>query len=258
MRSRGFPLLILQKNTHNRVNPLYFPESTSLAVLNVAALGMATGRVRVGWSKNPPATAPAKCDQTRPRPHPRVESRTRTHRVSGGFRVPVGFRVADGRPPATSARLGSRSRSVRRGQPSAEAPLLERAARSALSRSSSGRPACGEVSRSYTAPARGEVSRSSSLQRPSNARRGQHSAEAKRADAAGALGCWDFGTSVAVAVGTWVRLGCWPTGIYGGRWAAAASKRGRERLLGPRRGCGCEQERQRAAGGCWDWDLGGD
>jgi hypothetical protein len=88
---------------------------------------MATGRVRVGWSKNPPATAPAKCDQTRLWPHPRVESRTRTHthRVSGGFRVPVGFGrvlvrawapapiasgevvsggVADGRPPATSAR----------------------------------------------------------------------------------------------------------------------------------------------------------
>jgi hypothetical protein len=48
---------------------------------------MATGRVRVGWGKNPPTTAPTKCDQTRPRPHPRVESRTRTHRVSGPRRV---------------------------------------------------------------------------------------------------------------------------------------------------------------------------
>jgi hypothetical protein len=54
---------------------------------------MATGRVRVGWSKNPPATAPVKCDQTRSRSHPRVESRTHTHRVSGGFRVPVGFSI---------------------------------------------------------------------------------------------------------------------------------------------------------------------
>jgi hypothetical protein len=61
--------------------------------LRCSWLGMATGRVRVGWSKNPPATVPAKCDQTRLRPHPWVESRTRTHRVSGGFRVPVGFSI---------------------------------------------------------------------------------------------------------------------------------------------------------------------
>lgn len=54
---------------------------------------MAMGRVRIGYGKYPPATIPAGITHTRPRLYPRVGfcTRARTHRVSGGYRIPVGI-----------------------------------------------------------------------------------------------------------------------------------------------------------------------
>jgi hypothetical protein len=48
---------------------------------------MATGRVRGGLTKNPPRPKMLMGEN----PHPWVETCTRTRRVSGRFRVPVGF-----------------------------------------------------------------------------------------------------------------------------------------------------------------------
>jgi hypothetical protein len=64
-----------------------FPFAVSLT------LGMAMGRVRVGYSKYPPATIPAGITHTRPRLYPRVGFYThaRIHRVSGGYRIPAGI-----------------------------------------------------------------------------------------------------------------------------------------------------------------------
>jgi hypothetical protein len=54
---------------------------------------MAMGRVRIGYGKYPPATIPAGITHTRPRLYPRVGfcTRAHTHRVSGGYRIPVGI-----------------------------------------------------------------------------------------------------------------------------------------------------------------------
>jgi hypothetical protein len=56
-------------------------------------VGMAMGRVRIGYGKYPPAIIPAGITHTRPRLYPRVEicTRARTHRVSGGYRIPAGI-----------------------------------------------------------------------------------------------------------------------------------------------------------------------
>jgi hypothetical protein len=56
-------------------------------------LEMAMGRVRIGYGKYPPATIPAGITHTRPRLYPRVGfcTRARTHRVSGGYRIPAGI-----------------------------------------------------------------------------------------------------------------------------------------------------------------------
>jgi hypothetical protein len=53
----------------------------------LAEIGMAMGRVRIGYGKYPPATIPAGITHTRPRLYPRVGfcTRARTHRVSGGY-----------------------------------------------------------------------------------------------------------------------------------------------------------------------------
>jgi hypothetical protein len=55
-------------------------------------VGMATGQVRGGFDKNPPAATPTAPVQTRPWPQPRVN----THRVSGGFQVTRGFEQSGG------------------------------------------------------------------------------------------------------------------------------------------------------------------
>jgi hypothetical protein len=56
-------------------------------------LGMAMGRVRIGYGKYPPVTIPAGITHTRPQLYPRVGfcTRARTHRVSGGYRIPAGI-----------------------------------------------------------------------------------------------------------------------------------------------------------------------
>jgi hypothetical protein len=56
-------------------------------------VGMAMGRVRIGYGKYPPATIPAGITHTRPRLYPRVGfcTRAHTHRVSGGYRIPAGI-----------------------------------------------------------------------------------------------------------------------------------------------------------------------
>jgi hypothetical protein len=56
-------------------------------------VGMAMGRVRIGYGKYPPTTIPAGITHTRPRLYPRVGicTRARTHRVSGGYRIPTGI-----------------------------------------------------------------------------------------------------------------------------------------------------------------------
>jgi hypothetical protein len=56
-------------------------------------LGMAMGRIRIGYGKYPPATIPAGITHTRPRLYPRVGicTRARTHRVSDGYRIPAGI-----------------------------------------------------------------------------------------------------------------------------------------------------------------------
>jgi hypothetical protein len=55
-------------------------------------LGMAMGRVRIGYGKYPPAIIPAGITHIRSRLYPRVGfcTRARTHRVSGGYRIPAG------------------------------------------------------------------------------------------------------------------------------------------------------------------------
>jgi hypothetical protein len=59
--------------------------------LGLLGIGMAMGRVRIGYSKYPPVTIPAGITHTRPRLYPRVGfcTRARTHWVSGGYRIPV-------------------------------------------------------------------------------------------------------------------------------------------------------------------------
>jgi hypothetical protein len=54
---------------------------------------MAMGRVRIGYGKYPPTIIPAGVTHTRPRLYPRVGfcTRARTHRVSGGYRIPAGI-----------------------------------------------------------------------------------------------------------------------------------------------------------------------
>ena len=49
-----------------------------------------------GFGKNPPAGKPTGLGKTRPQVDPRVHfcTRTRTRRVSGGFRVPAGLAIA--------------------------------------------------------------------------------------------------------------------------------------------------------------------
>jgi hypothetical protein len=56
-------------------------------------LGMAMGRVRVGWSQNPTHEKMTSGRKLNPHPHPWVEfcTHARTHRVSGRVRVPVEF-----------------------------------------------------------------------------------------------------------------------------------------------------------------------
>jgi hypothetical protein len=56
-------------------------------------LGMAMGQVWIGYGKYPPATILAGITHTRPRLYPRVGfcTRVRTHRVSGGYRIPAGI-----------------------------------------------------------------------------------------------------------------------------------------------------------------------
>jgi hypothetical protein len=58
-----------------------------------ASLGMAMGRVWIGYGKYPPTTILAGITHTRPRLYPRVGfcTRARTHRVSGGYRIPAGI-----------------------------------------------------------------------------------------------------------------------------------------------------------------------
>jgi hypothetical protein len=54
-------------------------------------IGMAMGRVRIGYGKYPPAIIPAGITHIRQRLYPRVGFCTpRTHRVSGGYRIPAG------------------------------------------------------------------------------------------------------------------------------------------------------------------------
>jgi hypothetical protein len=48
---------------------------------------MATGRVRVGWSKNPTHVEIDSGEKSDPHPYPHVIIQTRTHRVSGACRV---------------------------------------------------------------------------------------------------------------------------------------------------------------------------
>jgi hypothetical protein len=66
---------------------------------------MAMGRVRIGYGKYPPATIPAGITHTRPRLYPRVGSctRARTHRVSGGYRIPAGIITLHGQPGTPDA-----------------------------------------------------------------------------------------------------------------------------------------------------------
>jgi hypothetical protein len=54
---------------------------------------MTMGRVRIGYGKYPPVTIPAGITHTRPQLYPRVGfcTRARTHRVSGGYRIPAGI-----------------------------------------------------------------------------------------------------------------------------------------------------------------------
>jgi hypothetical protein len=60
---------------------------------SASGVGMAMGRVRIGYGKYPPATIPAGITHTRPRLYPRVGfcTRARTHRVSGGYQIPAGI-----------------------------------------------------------------------------------------------------------------------------------------------------------------------
>jgi hypothetical protein len=71
------------------------PDATSSPPVDqeVPSIGMAMGRVRIGYGKYPPATIPAGITHTRPRLYPRVGicTRARTHRVSGGYRIPAGI-----------------------------------------------------------------------------------------------------------------------------------------------------------------------
>jgi hypothetical protein len=59
----------------------------------VIKLGMTAGRIRVGYNKYPPATVPAGISHTGLRPYPWVLDYTRTRRVSGRYRVPVGVYI---------------------------------------------------------------------------------------------------------------------------------------------------------------------
>jgi hypothetical protein len=58
-----------------------------------SSLGMAMGRVRIGYGKYSPGTIPADITHTRPQLYPRVGfcTHARTHRVSGGYRIPAGI-----------------------------------------------------------------------------------------------------------------------------------------------------------------------
>jgi hypothetical protein len=55
-------------------------------------LGMATSRVQIKYSKYPPAIILVGITHARPRQYPRVKfcTHARTHRVSGGYRIPTG------------------------------------------------------------------------------------------------------------------------------------------------------------------------
>jgi hypothetical protein len=70
---------------------MLYPKKTIRTRASCSSLGMAMGRVRIGYGKYPPATIPAGITHTRPRLYPRVGfcTRARTHRVSGGYRIPV-------------------------------------------------------------------------------------------------------------------------------------------------------------------------
>jgi hypothetical protein len=57
----------------------------------LAKLGTAMGRVRVGYNNYPPVNKGVAGRNSYPYLYPRVEIRTRTHQVSDGYRVPVGF-----------------------------------------------------------------------------------------------------------------------------------------------------------------------
>jgi hypothetical protein len=54
-------------------------------------VGMATGRVRVGWTENSARGEIESGQKLHPHPHPRVKFHTRTRQVSGASRVPGGF-----------------------------------------------------------------------------------------------------------------------------------------------------------------------
>jgi hypothetical protein len=94
---RPTPTLVLLDSTPRSGSPPNRPPPAAAACCPLAPppdrVGMAMGRVRIGYGKYPPATIPAGITHTRPRLYPRVGicTRARTHRVSGGYRIPAGI-----------------------------------------------------------------------------------------------------------------------------------------------------------------------
>jgi hypothetical protein len=74
-------------------NVQHAPSIKMNLVSGTLLLGMAMGRIRVGYNKYQPVTVLAGISHTRPQLYTRVKFFTRTRRVSGGYRVPAGIYI---------------------------------------------------------------------------------------------------------------------------------------------------------------------